>query len=173
MKQFNVLFLLLFLSCSSTKIVYDYDVSTNFKQYKTYSFLEEIGDGMNNLDINRFIDALDSELTKAGIKKAEQADIFINFSAKKMQPRQNENVSVGISGGGGNIGIGISKGFFIRGKMIEEELTIDFIDVKTDQLIWQGISVVKIKEQMTPQKRTVYFKEIIAKILSKYPPKKK
>ncbi|GGG89956.1 hypothetical protein GCM10011416_03140 [Polaribacter pacificus] len=160
--------LFLLISCSTTKVVYDYDVKTNFKAYKTYSFYEDVGAGFNNLDVNRTLAILEKELTVLGYTKAETPDFYINFSGNREGVANNEQVSVGFGNRGANIGIGIPLG----SKKVLEKFTLDFIDHKTDQLIWQGVSKGTIKEQYTPEQRIAYLEKSIAKILSKFPPKK-
>ena len=45
--------LLVLVGCSSGKIVYDYDIKTNFNQFKTFNFYDDAGNGMNELDVKR------------------------------------------------------------------------------------------------------------------------
>ena len=171
-KYITFAFLLFLMSCSSSKVVYDYDVKTNFNAYKTFHFFEDVGVGLNDLDVDRLISAIEKQLMQLGFEKSESPDFYINFSGIKNELANNETVSVGIGNSGGNIGLGIFGDILIGRKKVQEKLTIDFIDSKKDQLIWQGISTATIREQVTPQKREEYFKQIVQKILSKYPPKK-
>lgn len=173
MKKCKFLLLLLCVGCSSTQVIYDYDTTTNFNKYTTFSFFEDVGAGLNNLDVNRLLEVVESELNNLGFKKSKNADFYINFSVEKQAINNGNRVSLGIGSGGRNVGFGISGGIPIGVKKINEILTIDFVDAKTDQLIWQGVATSKINEKTTPQQRVIYFKEVIKKILSKYPPEKK
>ena len=125
MKNIRYLLLFFLMACSSTKVVYDYDVKTNFNTYKTFSFFEDVGAGLNNLDVNRLISILETELIQLGFQKAELPDFYINFSAKKEELRKNENVSVGIGSGGGNVGFGIFGGIPIGGKKLLEKIKVE------------------------------------------------
>ncbi len=53
----------------------------------------------------------------------------------------------------------------------EGTLYIDIIDAKTNELVWQGMGTAPIVRDM--EKKEIRIKEIVAKILEKYPPEKK
>lgn len=167
MKTRRFIYFLLFLSCSTPKVVYDYDSKIEFSKYKTYSFFEDVGAGFNNLDVNRSLSIIEKQMEVLGFKKAETPDFYINFSGKREETAPKEQVSVGFGNRGANIGIGIDVG----SKKVLERFTLDIIDHKTDQLIWQGVSSSNIKEQYTPDQRVLYLEISIKKILSKFPPK--
>lgn len=172
MKLVRVLFLLVLFGCNSGKIVYDYDEKVDFSKFTTFNFYEDAGSGMNEIDAKRAEGIIESVLVSKGFKKSETPDFLINFSSQKMDLGDNNQVGVGI-GGGRNVGIGISGGITIGSKKIREEFMIEFVNAKTDQLFWQGVSNKKIKEKIKPQEREVYLKEVIKKTFEKYPPNKK
>ena len=167
-----VFIVMLFVGCGSNKIVYDYDSKTDFTSFKTFNFYDDAGNGMNELDVKRAQVIIENELIRKGFKKVESPDFLINFTSQKMDLGENNNVGVGI-GGGRNVGFGISAGIPIGPKKINEELTIEFVDTKTNELFWQGVSIKKIKEKIKPQEREVYLKEVVRKTFEKYPPSKK
>ncbi len=84
----------------------------------------------------------------------------------------NNTIGIGIGSGGNNGGFGISGGIPIGGKKLNEELIIEFVNSKTDKVIWEGILNSKIKEKRKPEEKELHFQEVIKKILEKYPPKK-
>ena len=51
----------------------------------------------------------------------------------------------------------------------EGTLFIDFIDAKTNELIWQGIGVADLV-MSTVEKKEARINEIVTKILAEYPP---
>lgn len=172
MKFSRLMVLLLFVGCSTGKIVYDYDAKADFKKFQTFDFYDDVGDGMNALDIKRTIAVIEDQLKEKGFKKAKNPDFLINFISIKSELEDNNNVGIGI-GGGRNVGFGVSGGITIGGKKISEELTIEFVNILDNQLFWEGTSTKKIKEKTTPEQRELYLQEVIRKMFEKYPPQKK
>lgn len=50
------------MSCAISKIIIDYDVEIDFSNFKSYAFFEDLGKGLNELDIKRVTDVLNSQL---------------------------------------------------------------------------------------------------------------
>lgn len=171
MKQIKYIFLLLLISCSSSKVVYDYDSKVNFATYKTFNFFDDVGKGLNELDIKRITRELTVGLQQKGMKLSETPDIYINFLSKEKEAIRRNTIGVGI-GGGGNVGFGISGGIPIGAKKVNQQLTVDFVESKTNDLIWNGIANSEVKEKTSPEERLMHYKKIIAEILKGYPPNK-
>ena len=161
--------LLLLMSCSASKVFTDYDDNTNFNQYKTYAFFDDIGVGLNEFDVNRGADAIFAELEILGFKEVEKPDFYINLKAKVTAPKVTNTIAIGLGSGGRNGGFGVSGGIPIGGKKLDEEIIVEFVDAKTNQLFWEGILTSTIKEKRKPEERVLYFKEVFNKILEKYP----
>lgn len=172
MKYLKLIFLFFFISCSSSKVIYDYDETTNFTQYKTFDFFEDAGKGLSQLDIKRVTNEVTKSLKSKGMFMSNTPDMYINIISKKKVLASRSSVGIGLGTGGRNVGFGISGGIPIGSKKINEELLIDFVDGKTNQLIWQGISNNKLKENASPDDKRVYYGKVIIKMLSNYPPKK-
>ena len=156
--------------CSSSRVFYDYDIKTDFSKYSSYHYFEDVGDGLNELDVKRFTRSIDHLLDSAQIKKVEKPSFFINVISEKSQNNQDD-FGIGVGGGGRNLGVGFSTAISIGGKKINERVTIDFVDASTNTLFWQGVLNVKVREKMTPQQRVKLVDQIVRKILSNYPPK--
>ena len=171
-KYCNYFFLLMLMSCSSSKVIYDYDKEVDFASYKTYHFFENAGEGLNKFDADRMISSIDSILSKRGFIKQENPDFFIDFKANKTENLNRNTIGIGFGNYGGNSGVGVSGGIPIDNKKYIEEIKIDFVTNKEQQLFWQGILASKISEKTTPEKRILYFYEVANKILAGYPPKK-
>ncbi|CAM1346395.1 DUF4136 domain-containing protein [Tenacibaculum crassostreae] len=171
MKRYRYLFLLIFLSCASPKIVYDYDSQTNFLSYKTFNFFEDAGKGLSDLDKKRIEQELISGLEAKGMKLAENPDMYINLLSEERPSLNRNTIGIGIGSGGRNVGFGISGGIPIESRKINQQLTIDFVESKNNQLIWQSISNSEIREKTTPEERVKHYKTILNKVLANYPPK--
>ncbi|WP_428740894.1 DUF4136 domain-containing protein [Tenacibaculum sp.] len=172
MKYYRYLFLLVVIGCSSSKVVYDYDSQANFSSYKTFNFFEDAGKGLNELDVKRVTNELTTSLEAKGMQLAENPDIYINILSSERPSINRNTIGLGIGSGGRNVGFGISGGIPIESRKINQQLTIDFVESKNNQLIWQGIANSEIKEKTSPEERKVYYQKLIQKIVSNYPPKK-
>ena len=129
--------------------------------------------GLNNLDTNRLIDAIDSVMQQKGIKLAEEPEFLINIQSQSYYKPQNSSVGLGVGGTGGNVGGGVSIGVPVGGNSLERELVFDFVDSQKNQLFWQAISISNLNENADPITRERKIDEIVAKVFSKYPPSAK
>lgn len=169
MKYIFILLIPILVSCGSTVAV-DFDNKTNFTEFTTYNFYPNIDSGLNDLDDKRIIVSLDSLMVQKGFQKSETPQLLVNFFVKELLTNSRNTLGIGIGGGGGNVGIGVSGGIPIGGREIEQQFTLDFIDVNNDALIWQGILEGRFKEKSTPLQKDRYYFAIVQKILKKYPP---
>ena len=172
MKYCKLLIILILVSCGSIDISSDYDSQTNFNAYKRFHFFEDAGKGLNELDVKRIHKSLTEGLQSIGLEKKDSPDFYINIVSEERVSEQRNTIGVGI-GGGRNVGFGISGGIPIGGRKIHQQIVIDFVDAKSNQLIWQGVVSSEIKEKLTPKEKEIHYKKVVQKILEKYPPKKK
>lgn len=171
MKYFSMIaFVLVLVSCSAPRVVYDYDEKTDFSQFKTYNYFPELKTNLSELDEKRLLAKTDSILNARGYEKSNTPDFYINMKAHAIQS-QRSTVGVGVGGGGRNVGGGISIGLPV-GSSANQEIVIDFVNVQRDELFWQAIAEGKYKENASPEKKEEYFKTVLLKVLEKYPPNK-
>lgn len=173
MKLFSILILSIFLTSCGATIAVDYDKQVDFSTYTSYNFFPTIDSGLSELDDKRIIQVTDSLLQQRGFEKSETPQIYINFYARESVSSSRNTIGIGVGGGGGNMGVGVSGGIPIGGNVINQRLTMDFIDVQKDDLVWQAIADGEMKERVTSQQKEVYYVSVIRKILAKYPPEKK
>ena len=169
---YTVLVCALLASCGATVAV-DYEKQTDFSVYKTYNYYPSINSGLSELDNKRIIKSTDSLLQTRGFKKSSSPQFYINFFAKEQLSNSRSSIGVGVGSGGRNGGFGISGGIPIGGKSVNQQFTIDFIDVQKDDLFWQAIVDGNYKEKASPLQKEKYYFTIIEKALKKYPPKTK
>ncbi len=172
MKYISVLIISVFLVSCGTTVNYDYDSQTNFSQYKTYNYFPDIDSGLSELDDKRIIKITDSLLQNRGFIKSETPQFLINFFAKEGNIHSKNTIGIGLGSGGRNVGVGISGGIPIGGKVIDQQLTLDFVDSLKDDLFWQAISDGELKEKATPIQKETYYTKLLTKILKGFPPKK-
>ena len=174
MKILKLLFLLclvMLTSCSSVRVVSDYDTKVDFTSYKTFAFYKKGIDkaSVSDLDKKRIMRAVEAELVAKGFSKSVNPDILVSIFTKS---REQVNVS------DNNIGIGWGWGynpwFYGRtniniNQYTEGTLFIDFIDKNTNELIWQGIGSGAMK-MSNIEKKEERIKEFVYEIISSYPP---
>ncbi|MBU3009848.1 DUF4136 domain-containing protein [Polaribacter vadi] len=160
------------MSCSSSKVIADYDSEIDFNNFKTYNFFEDLGKGLNELDIKRVLSAINTELNKKGLTQNDNPDFYINAIANYSEAQNSNSIGIGIGSGNRNGGFGISGGIPIGGKKLNEEFIIEFVNAKSNAIIWEGILNSTIKQKREPEEKELHFKNIISKILTQYPPKK-
>ena len=170
-KLFILLTLVFLYSCSSVKVVSDYDTKIDFSTYKTFAFYKKGIDkaSVSDLDKKRIMRAIEGELVEKGFSKSENPDLLISIFTKS---REQVNVS------NNNFGYGFVWGynpwFFVSNNLninqyTEGTLFIDFIDKNKNELIWQGIGSGALK-MSNMDKKEERINDFVNKIISVYPP---
>jgi hypothetical protein len=168
---------LLLTSCSSVKVVSDYDAKVDFTKYKTFAFFKPGIDKakISDLDKKRILRAIESELLALGFTKSETPDILVSIftkSREKVNVNQNQN----------NFGYGYGYGWGWNPWMMngmntnvnisqytEGTLFIDFIDKEEKELVWQGIGTGALRME-NRDKKEERIKEFVKEIISRFPP---
>jgi len=175
MKKFALLvFSMVFImSCSSVKVVSDYDTKVDFNQYKTFAFYKTGIDkaDISDLDKKRILRAIESELLTKGFTKAENPDMLVSIftkSREKVNVNQNYNYGYGY-GFGWNPWVYGNMNNVNVSQYTEGTLFIDFIDNGKKELVWQGIGTAALKNQNV-EKREERIQLIVKEVLAEYPP---
>lgn len=172
MKYIFVLVMLLMVSsCAPVRVNYDYEKSTDFKAYKTYNYYSNLNTGLDELNNNRLLDALDAAMESKGYSLSETPDFFIDIKSSQYQEASQSNVGVGVGGTGGNIGGGISIGIPVGQNKLNLQILFEFIDENKNGLFWQATSESSYGPNASPEKREALFKTIVDKVLEGFPPK--
>jgi len=172
MKAFKYILVVLLVTSCGTIVNYDYEKSTDFTQYKTYNYFDDMKTGLSQLDNKRLMRAIDAKLQTMGLTRSENPDFFIDIQSQDVINRNNSTVGVGAGGGGrGGFG-GVSVGIPLNGSQNTREITIDFVDKNNNEkLFWQAISESSYRQNASPEKREETFVKLVEKIFSGYPPK--
>ena len=168
-----MLLVLLFTSCHVVRVQTDYEKETDFSNYSTYNYFSDLETGLSELDEKRLIKNLDAAMQTEGILLSEEPDFLINIESGIYQTPRNSTVGVGVGGTGRNVGGGVSVGIPIGQENVQREIIFDFVDSQKDMLFWRAISKSSLNENATPVEREKKLKELVEKVLSKYPPKSK
>ena len=173
-KLFILLCLGILTSCSSVKVVSDYDTKVDFSTYKTFAFYKKGIDkaSVSDLDKKRIMRAIKNELIEKGFTKSENPDLLISIFTKS-----REQVNVTDNNLGYGFGWGYNPWFFGSTNLninqyTEGTLFIDFIDKNKNELIWQGIGSGAMKLSNIDKKEE-RINEFVNKIILAYPPNQK
>jgi len=162
---------ILFVSCATPKIMYDYDKVANFSSYKTFDFYPELQLYMNQLDSSRVIQHVENVMLLKGFKRSSYPDVYVNVESEQFETPSNNSIGIGIGSGGRNASVGVSGGIPIRSNSITQLFIVDLIDVTNNALIWQSKYEGKFNQRLTSEAKNEYFKATFEKIFSGYPPK--
>lgn len=172
MKSLKFLALLILLASCGTIVNYDYEKSTDFGNYKSYNYFDDMKTGLSELDTKRLVRAMDRRLKAMGLTRSENPDFFIDIQSQDIQNRNSSNVGIGVGGGGGRGFGGVSVGIPVGQNKNTRKIIIDFVDKnKGERLFWQAVSESRYDSNTTPEKREAQFEALVEKVFSKYPPK--
>jgi hypothetical protein len=170
-KLFILLCIGVLTSCSSVKVVSDYDTKVDFSTYKTFAFYKKGIDkaSVSDLDKKRIMRAIENELNKKGLVKSTNPDILVSIFTKS-----REKVNVTDNNLGYGFGWGYNPWFFGSTNLninqyTEGTLFIDFIDKNKNELVWQGIGSGAMKITNIDKKEE-RISEFVNKIILAYPP---
>ena len=173
-KLFILLCIGILTSCSSIKVVSNYDTKVDFSTYKTFAFYKKGIDkaSVSDLDKKRIMRAIENELNKKGLVKSTNPDILVSIFTKS-----REKVNVTDNNFGYGFGWGYNPWFFGSTNLninqyTEGTLFIDFIDKNKNELVWQGIGSGAMK-MTNIDKKEERINEFVNKIILAYPPNQK
>ncbi len=172
MKNYHLYLLMLCcFSCTAVRVSYDYDKGTDFSNYQTYNYFENLETGLSELDTRRLLRAIDSTMQLKGIQFSDEPDFFVNIQTREFRNPSRNSVGVGVGGTGGTVGGGVSVGLPLGGNTMEKEIIFDFVDSQKDELFWQAVTETAFRENASPAEKEQKLQQIVLKVLSKYPPR--
>ncbi|WP_418499606.1 DUF4136 domain-containing protein [Flagellimonas sp.] len=183
MKNFKLiplvaLTLVLLASCTSVRVVSDYDQKADFNTYKSYAFYKTGIDKaqISDLDKKRILRAIEAELGSRGFVKSDTPDVLISIFTKERERVDVYNNNFGWGYGGfynpwiWGPGWGWGWGGNNVSTSTEGSLYIDVIDANKKELVWQGRGVGTLNNTKNIEKKEQRIKEFVSQILEEYPP---
>ena len=172
-----VLILGLTVGCAPLVVDYDYDTTYDFTKLKTYDWSPSPpGNAMEDLAEKRFKQAVNTQLGTKGYSQATGSPDFLIAMQGVKKTVNAGSVGVGASvgvpvGGRGSMSVGVGK----SKQQVKQEgtLTLNFIDARTQALIWQGSASAELKEKNSPEEQQAMINQVIAEMLKNFPPQKK
>lgn len=176
LKLASLVLVFLITSCNSVKVVADYELSTDFTQYKTFAFYKKGIDKaeISDLDKRRILKAVEAEMLAKGFTKSETPDLLVNIFTKSQRKVNVNNYYGGYGYGYGYYGwypwyYGPNYGTTIS-EYTEGTLFVDLIDAKKKELAWQGIGSGALNTTGNVAKKEAKIKDFVAQIMAQYPP---
>lgn len=167
-------------SCSSLKVNSDFDKTTDFSQYKTYSYYgwaENSDKILNQFDKERIEKAFGDEFKKRGIEHVESdGDMVVTLFVVTEQKQQTTATTTNMGGGYGGYyghgpgygwGGGMSTTSYNTYDYTVGTLVIDIYDAKEKKLIFESIGSDTINED--PKKRDKTTPITVSAIMRPFP----
>ncbi len=164
-------------SCSSVRVISDYDRQADFNTYKSYAFYKTGIDQaqISDLDKKRILRAIETELDSRGFVKSQDPDMLISIFTKERERVDVYSNHFGWGYGGfyhpwaWGPGWGWGWGNNVS-TSTEGSLYIDVIDAEKKELVWQGRGVGTLNNTGNIEKKEQRIKEFVSQILRDYPP---
>ena len=172
---------LLLSACQSSQVVVDYDTSANFNDFTHYQWLD--ADKADNDDTD---DPLLAERVKAALQQQlpakkllaateeTPANIMLRYYLSTQIDEQEPKTTgaIGIGGGSGNVGMGVSLRIPLGKPRIEKrvQIIVDLVGIEDNKLKWRGVRTITLTIDQAAEKTTAAVNKAIAEILAAYPP---
>jgi len=176
-KYFILTFTVLALfACSTIKTSFDYDKQADFSKYKTYQFSNEVSAiPINQLNRDRLIAAIETEMAAKGFTKSDNPDVLIDIIIKADQKVDATATTTGTgyrypyryAYGGGFSTTQVTYNEYTVGTLF-----ISMVDNSMQKIVWQGIGVKTLNENASPEKREENINYAVKQIFLNYPPVK-
>jgi hypothetical protein len=146
----------------------DYSHSTDFKAYKTYSWLKV--DASNSLWTDRIRKAVDKQLSAKGwTMQTGGADVAVAAIGRTRNEQSYTTFYNGLGGGWAWRGFNNSTATTRVEETPVGTLTVDMFDAKSKQLVWRSIATETLSDK--PEKNTKKLDDAVADMFKKFPPK--
>ena len=163
-----VVFCVFMTACSTVSVTTDYDHAAQFRQYRTYTLLPSTDKiGLSPSSETALRESLRTALAKHGISETdENADLHV------VSHVSTQEQTVVFPGGGGPYMYG-RYGMWAGGpyyadvsQYTEGTLILDFVDAKTQKLVFRGIGTGTVSDPETNAKR---IREAVTEIIEDFP----
>ena len=173
--------------CSGIKVNSDFDPDIDFSGLRSYRWIsqEPAVEGADPQTDNSLLDrrirrAVDDTMATKGYVgvadgDAGEADFLVSYHIGVQQKLDVETIHTGYGYGYGRRGWygGYGGPTTTRVDQYEEgTLLLDFVSPSDRQLIWRGSAQSRLRDIKTPEKREARVREVVGKILERFPPGK-
>jgi hypothetical protein len=191
MKQLSIVLAMFILSsCSTIRVSQDYEISTNFNRYRTFTLVPGTsritGDVLMDSPLmeKRIRNAVENSMNEKGYSKVTdtRSDFFVTYQLVVRTRIEADPIPPFGVGGypygyrryrypywGSPYWNGWGYETYVR-QYEEGTLIIDFMDSKTQTLFWRGTGSRRLSQLSSPEKVTEWVDRIVTEILAQYPP---
>lgn len=155
---------------------YDYDTAADFKAMKTFVWMPPTGNAVgDDLLVKKIRNAVNMQLkTKGRTEVAENQDFLI---AMQLSGKTTYGGSTAV---GASVGIPVGRAGSIRvgggtskpKEKTEGTLVLDFLDAKTQSLVWRATATAAVNPAGSPEEQQARINEVVAAMLAHFPPTK-
>jgi len=175
MKKYSFLILVLFgllSACSpGLNVSTDYDIATNFRQFKTYGwYTDKATTKSDTAQYDTFFDkrmkkSIETQLRSQGLTySATNPDVYVNYKAGfSNEQRYRNNSPYGFG-----YGYGYPFGMSTVQQYKEGTITIDLVNATKNELLWRGVAETEVDNRNISEEK---IHQIVTNILREYPPR--
>jgi hypothetical protein len=149
----------------------DFDGSTDFSRYKTYSWGQNTSSG-NPVADEHIVEWIEAQLAAAGWTKVgpNQGDVVVAEHATVKNDTTVDTFYTGWGTGWGwtGFGPGAGSGTTVSQTLRSGTLVVDMFDASTKKLIWRGTAEGALSTN--PEENYPKVEKIIARLFKKFPP---
>jgi Domain of unknown function (DUF4136) len=162
---------LLTISASAQKVNVDWDKSTNFQNFRTYTWGNNTH-AKNPIMDQRIAQGIEAQLAAKGLQKVgpeSNPDLVVRYHAGTNTETQLNTIDTGPYGPGWRYGWGgMGSSTTYVDKILVGQLIVDIGDVKDKKYIWRGTASETISDK--PEKNEKTIDKALTKMFEKFPP---
>ncbi|MBR9786391.1 MAG: DUF4136 domain-containing protein [Vibrionaceae bacterium] len=159
--------LALFMAACTT-VTTDVDKQADFSSYKTFDFGEQ-GGAPTSIDARRIEQSIRSQLEVNGLAKVpSDGDIYVHHDIVQNTEFVSSGSNISFGYGWNRFGVVTSSPERYRERKYGN-LVVELVDMKANQVVWKGISSLKLTASMDSEKRERLIAEEIAKMFENFP----
>lgn len=156
------------------KPVVDYNPDYQFRDLKSFAFVDEAEVTADSLVRQRVQSAISSEFALRGMKEvgAANADILIRFMVSTADKQRIQTYDHFYGGAYRCWRCGYP-GYATEVEVVdytEGKLVVDLVDPQQKRAIWRAVSTGRIASNLSPAERTERIQAVVARMLAEFPP---
>lgn len=159
---------------SGPQIITNSAPDVDFAAIRTFSFKQPLStdDGdVRSLLSTTLVEATRTELQSRGWREIpENGEVLVDFqfTAREEIRSPRTGLSIGIGGGGGNVGVGGTVSTPSVEQTTRGELSINIIDPQKRQLVWEGLAKHEVTENVRENQNEAT-RALVALIFAEFP----
>jgi len=154
----------------------DYDTAADFTTMKTFGWMPPTGNAVGDeLLVKKIRSAVNVQLKAKGRTEVTENPDFMVAMQLSGKTTYGGSTAVGASigipvGRAGSISVGGGKSK--PHEKTEGTLVLDFLDAKTQSLVWRATASAAVEPKTSPEEQQERINKVIAQMLVQFPPKK-